>query len=419
MDNKQLEKLIENLENIVPAITENSSDEEKQKVLEQINQAVQLAPEDEFVLTWKALYYQAIQDYDNAILAYQDVLKVKPNDQLAKDSIKDCQEFKKWKEEGYMGSSYNHGGHNEPDLLEKVPVSLLVTAKIIILAAVIWFCCPALIFSFHDNKILNVKNTSGFQTIKVNPLSEYDYLTKQQIYDIRKKHVKNSLFPSENYSPNNAVFGSIVDNKPWWGTTRCAQLDYTGDYHERIEGPSKVSAQMNNPDALVGLSLPFLPWDQDYNKEFCTGEYGKFLPLSLQYSKKDNLIIAKYKLTRKFLKFRDNVNGKTTRYPIQLSGLNARDFGYNYVYIYDSKNIEMFSKNDNVTDDVKKFADYIHLGGSCRYKDGCNNISPMQYDKIFTVYKLPAEINLKLWKKEPVNKYMKADMYYRIIFDTK
>ena len=80
MDNKQLEKLIENLENIVPAITENSSDEEKQKVLEQINQAVQLAPEDEFVLTWKALYYQAIQDYDNAILAYQDVLKVKPND---------------------------------------------------------------------------------------------------------------------------------------------------------------------------------------------------------------------------------------------------------------------------------------------------------------------------------------------------
>ena len=79
----------------------------------------------------------------------------------------------------------------------------------------------------------------------------------------------------------------------------------------------------------------------------------------------------------------------------------------------------MFSKNDNVTDDVKKFADYIHLGGSCRYKDGCNNISPMQYDKIFTVYKLPAEINLKLWKKEPVNKYMKADMYYRIIFDTK
>lgn len=417
MDDKQLNKIIENLENIVPTITAHSSDEEKQKVLEQINHAIQLAPQNELVLTWKALYYQALQDYDNAILAYQDVLKVNPNDQLAKDSIKDCQEFKKWQTEGYLDSKYNYDNNSGPDLLEKIPVGVLVTAKIVILAAVIWFCCPALIFSFHDNKILNVKNTSSFQTIKVNPLSEYDYLTKQQIYNIRKNHVKNSLFAKENYEPDKSVFGSIVDNKPWWGTITCNQLNYKGDYHEKIEGPSKVSAQMNNPDALVGLSLPFLPWDQGYNKEFCTSDYGRFLPLAIQYDKKDNLIVAKYKLTRQFLRFRASVNGKLTRYPIQLSGLNAKDFGYNYVYIYDSKNISMFDKDNNITEDVKRFTDYIHLGGSCQYKDGCNNISPMQYDKIFTVYKLPAQINLKLWKKEPANKFMKADMYYRIIFE--
>ena len=106
-----------------------------------------------------------------------------------------------------------------------------------------------------------------------------------------------------------------------------------------------------------------------------------------------------------------------TRYPIQLSGLNAKDFGYDYVYIFDLKNVSMFSEHNNITEDVKRFTDYIHLGGSCGYKDGCNNISPLQSDKMFTVYRLPAEINLKLWKKKPANQYMKADIYYRIIFD--
>ncbi len=416
MDNKEIEKLIENLDNIVPNITPHSSDEEKQKVLEHINYVLGLAPQNTNVLSWKAIYYMTIEDYDNTILTCKEILKIDPNDLMAKETIEDCEKLKELQTE-IQSSSRSYCSHSESDLLEKVPVSFLVTAKIIILAAVIWFCCPALILSFNDNKILNIKDPSRFQTIKVNPLSEYDNLTKQQIFDIRKEHVKNSLFAKENYEPDNSVFGSIVDNKPWWGTITCNQLDYKGDYHERIEGPSKVSAQMNNPNALVGLSLPFIPWEYDYNQEFCTSDYGRFLPVSIQYDKKDNLIVSKYKLTKRFLKYRSSVNGKMTRYPIQLSGLNARDFGYDYVYIYDSKNITMFEQNNNITEGIRNFTDYIHLGGSCKYKDGCNNISPMQYDKIFTVYKLPAEINMKLWKKRPANQYMKADMYYRIILD--
>ncbi len=419
MDNNELDEILENLGNLVESANKKPSQQEKQKVLDQIDGYLKQYPENTDILMWKALYYEAIGDYNNAAHAYRYILTIAPNNVLAQDGLKNCEETKNLMENILARHTVPKIDYYAPQPLEKVPAGLLVTLKIIILAVAIYFCCPALIFSFNDSRILNIKDTSGFQTIKVNPLSEYDYLTKQQIYDIRKNHVKNSLFASKNYEPDNSVFGSIVDNKPWWGTKRCAELNYTGDYHERIEGPSKVSAQMNNPDALVGLSLPFLPWDQGYNKDFCTGEYGKFLPVSLQYSKKDNLIIAGYELTRKFLKFRDNVNGKMTRYPIQLSGLNARDFGYNYVYIYDKNNIKMLSEHNNITEDVNRFTDYIHLGGSCHYKDGCNNISPMQYDKIITVTNLPAEINLKLWKKKPANPYMKADMYYRIIFDTK
>ena len=83
------------------------------------------------------------------------------------------------------------------------------------------------------------------------------------------------------------------------------------------------------------------------------------------------------------------------------------------------KNSEMMYQNvSSVKDEVQMFTDYLHLGGSCRYKDGCNNISPMQSDKMFTIKYLPAVLTLKLWKEKPVNKFAKADFYYKIIIDS-
>lgn len=413
MNKEELEKLIDTFIDKVPSLTKNSSPEEKQKILDEINYVLQVDPINIKALEWKVLYYSAIEDYDNVLLAHKEFLKVDPNNKDLNDLVEICKESIKTDNKSY---TTKNASTQEPGLLDKLPPQFLLAVKIVILAAVIYFCFPPVFFSFNDNKMLNIRDYSNFQSVQVNPLSEYNYLTKKQIFDIRKNHVKNSLFSKEDYEPDTRVFGAIADSKPWWGTVTCGKLNYKGDYHERIEGASKVSAQMNNPDALVGLSLPFLPWDLGYNKEFCTADYSKFLPISIQYSEENNLIIAKYKLTKNFLKFRARVNGRNTRYPIQLSGLNALDFGYDYVYAYDTKNISMYDQNYNVTDDLKIFRDYIHLGGSCKYKDGCNNISPMQNDLMFTVTALPAEINLKLWKKKPMNKYIKADMYYRIQF---
>lgn len=412
MDKEELEKLIDTFIDKVPSLTKNSSPEEKQKILDEINYVLQVDPINLKALEWKVLYYSAIEDYDNVLLTHKEFLKVDPNNKDLNDLAEICKSMKT-ETKFYTTKT---ASSQEPELLDKLPPQFLLAVKIVILAAVIYFCFPSVFFSFNDNKMLNIRDYSNFQSVQVNPLSEYNYLTKKQIFDIRKNHVKNSLFSKEDYEPDTRVFGAIADSKPWWGTVTCGKLNYKGDYHERIEGASKVSAQMNNPDALVGLSLPFLPWDLGYNKEFCTADYSKFLPISIQYSEENNLIIAKYKLTKNFLKFRARVNGRNTRYPIQLSGLNALDFGYDYVYAYDTKNISMYDQNYNVTDDLKIFRDYIHLGGSCKYKDGCNNISPMQNDLMFTVTALPAEINLKLWKKKPMNKYVKADMYYRIQF---
>lgn len=420
MNKEEFQSRLENLENLIePSILKISNKDEKEKLINEINELLAFDPENIEVLSWKGFYYELINDYDNAIFTYEEILKLDPNNELAKESIKNCaNDYRNLRNLEEKKNNFD-SKFNSPPILEKLPVSILVSAKIIIFLVIIFYFFPFFIFGYNDKNILKINDYSTFQARNVNPTSEYDYLSKQQIFDIRKQHVKNSLFTKDNYEPNTAVFGSIVDNKPWWGSIKCNQLNYKGDYHENIQGPSKVSVLMNNPNTLVGLSMPYIPWDIGTNKEFCTSDYSDFLPISLQNDEKNKLIVAKYELTKKFLKFRSNINGQSSRYVIQLSGLNARDFGYDYMYIFDTKNIKMYSEYNNATKDISTFRDYIHQGGSCKYKDGCNNISPMQNDLMFSVRRLPAEINIKLWKKKPINKYVKADMYYKIIFENK
>lgn len=420
MNKEEFQSRLEKLESFIETIGPSTLDSKKgeiEKLINEINELLAFEPENTEILSLKGFYYELINDYKNAILTYEKILEIDPNNEAAKQSRKDCIYFYKNIRDLDERLEKHENKFNAQSILEKLPVSILVPTKIIILLVIIFYYFPFFIFGYKDNNILKIQDYSSFQTLKINPASEYDYLSKQQIFNIRKQHVKNSLFDKENYEPNSAVFGSIVDKKPWWGSIKCNQLNYKGDYHENIQGPSKVSVQMNNPNALVGLSMPYIPWDIGTNKEFCTSDYSTFSPISLQYDEKDKLIIAKYYLTKNFLKLRTKVNNRYTRYLIQLSGLNARDFGYDYMYIFDTKNIKMYSDYNNATKDISTFRDYIHQGGSCKYKDGCNNISPMQNDLIFSIKGLPAEINIKLWKKKPINKYVQADMYYKIIFE--
>lgn len=420
MNKEEFQLRLEKLESFIETIEPSNLDSKKgeiEKLINEIDELLTFDPENTEVLSLKGFYYELINDYKNAIVTYEKILEIDPNNEIAKQSRKDCIYFYKNIRDLDERIEKHENKFNAQSILEKLPVSILVSAKIIILLVIIFYYFPFFIFGYKDNNILKIQDYSSFQTLKINPASEYDYLSKQQIFDIRKQHVKNSLFNKENYEPNSAVFGSIVDKKPWWGSIKCNQLNYKGDYHENIQGPSKVSVQMNNPNALVGLSMPYIPWDIGTNKEFCTSDYSNFSPISLKYDEKDKLIIAQYYLTKNFLKLRTKVNNRYTRYLIQLSGLNARDFGYDYMYIFDTKNIKMYSEYNNATEDISTFRDYIHQGGSCKYKDGCNNISPMQNDLIFSIKGLPAEINIKLWKKKPINKYVQADMYYKIIFN--
>lgn len=392
------------------------SEKQRQTALSKINQVLEINPRNTEALYWKAMYYY---DAKNSIPLLEEIIAIDPQSsdaQLAQDIIKDLRKFESWKIDYDVLNGECQKQEDSYAFLDKLPCEWLFGIKIIVFLAILFGLFKPLILSYNDNKILKITDTSTLKELEVNSPSEYNFLSKDDIYRIRKKHVKYSIFAKENYEPSEKVFGAIVDYKPWWGSMRCQPLNYKGDRHEYIEGASIQSTQINNPNTLVGLSSPYILWDIEQYQEFCTSEYAKFIPQSINYSEKDNLIVTKYEVSKHFPKIRTNVNGKTVRYLIQLSGLNALDFGYQYVYAYDTQNIKMYDENSNITQNEQTFKDYIHLGSSCGYEGGCNNISPMQYDKMFSVTDLPAEINLKLWKNKPHSKFQKADMYYRIIF---
>ena len=84
--------------------------------------------------------------------------------------------------------------------------------------------------------------------------SALSFTTKKDIYEIRKKAVANSIFATPDYQPSEAVFGQIVDYKPWVSMKMC-QYDSTGK--SDIEGPSEEGRFIENPALLVAPEYGF------------------------------------------------------------------------------------------------------------------------------------------------------------------
>lgn len=178
-----------------------------------------------------------------------------------------------------------------------------------------------------------------------------------------------------------------------------------------------MSRFINNPDLLVQTYFPFNLHYAENTKEYCNGRFARNIPLSLTYEASKKIISAKYEMSPFVFKNTVNYYGmKDINFPLMLSGLNAWDFGYDYMFISDLNNIKMLNDN-NAAKHVHKFADYIHVGGSCRVPEGCNNMSPRQTELEFNVTALPAEMTVKLWKEKPLLPNFKADIYFKIRFE--
>jgi hypothetical protein len=301
---------------------------------------------------------------------------------------------------------------------KKLNIFEIIGLKLIIFAIVIYYLFPIVYFGFSDAKLPETANLTknDYTELKINMPEDYTGFSKQKIYNIRETAVKNSIFYTKDYKPNEDIFGGIESGKHWWGIKSSVCSYHKDKTPDNTKGVSTVSKYIENPDLLVTTMFPFSNFIEYDKIGYCTAEYPKLIPTDLWYIKDKNLIVAKFPIDKKMLKARINWQGHTSPYFLNLTGLNARDFGYNYIFASKLTNINMM-EYDNISKDDYLIRDYIHVGGSCKYPGGCNNISPHQTEFDYNINNLPAEITLKLWKKKPITPYKKADFYVRLVFE--
>ena len=269
----------------------------------------------------------------------------------------------------------------------------------------------------------NLSEVTGDVVFPIYPAMNFNDKTKQDIYDIRKANVGNSPLYPKNYEPSDAVFGQIISSMPWRG--KYAGPCKPASDNDISHGEALLSTIINNPNALLSPFSAMVSSSVDKNSDYCKiNDDILFVPKSVKYIKSQNLLEIVYPIN-------PVMTGKNQygyRLWLMLSGINARDAGYNYVTLQSSNNAYFFDriwnyyskeyeKNVNIRTVVHRFADFIHLGTSCGLRGGCNNISPRQTALEFDITALPAEMNLKLWRKNPKSRESKADLNCKIIFE--
>ena len=248
--------------------------------------------------------------------------------------------------------------------------------------------------------------------IKFNTPSALSFKSKEEIYKIRKQAVSNSIFSNPNYEPSEEVFGQIESGKPWNSMKQCK---YKETRSSDINGPSEEARYINNPELLVGVEYAFYDY---YCGERRTEEMPFSTPAIMYYDKEKNIIETTF-ISLPYC----TEEGKTW---YNLKGLNARDLGYKYAYVDREKSSYdiNFVENENASNSIIEFQDYIHVGGSCGHESGCNNASPNQPPLNFyyscddnrRTYDRNKTIHIKLWKNMPDSPDVPADITQIIRF---
>ncbi len=239
--------------------------------------------------------------------------------------------------------------------------------------------------------------------IEINPLTNYNYVSKQHIYDARKDFVAKSIFKSETYKPNDEVFGQIVDGKPWYPISRMVCNQYS---EQAPDSFSEESRFINNPAVLLGLDLAY-----NFSNLSVCREQQTLEPRGIVYTPHNKTITITYSLSQFFDSLRYNYRNN---FKFMLNPLNAVDLGYKYAYAYNVSNVSFEPNSINAI--IYELKYFIHLGKACKIKGGCNNGSPFQKELMFNAFALPASIDVYLWKEKPNSTTKPYDFKYKLIF---
>lgn len=255
-----------------------------------------------------------------------------------------------------------------------------------------------------------IQEPTDTQTIIINPMGNFNFLKKQEIFDKRKQYIfQYPELANSDYQVSSEVFGRIEGGRPWWGIMG---RSYYGDGKKSIEGVSVESLFIANPYLLVGLSDGAGFNVVGLSKLWLKPKEAFPLPTKLIWAKDRSWAKVTYDVTGYF-KFTERMRDEDfLRSILWLHAANARDLGFGYLYVDESasKNIESL----NSKKEAVPIPFFYHNAGSCGYPGGCNNISPIAPDFDIKINVIPAFIYIKLWKNAPAAASQPADMTYII-----
>ena len=272
---------------------------------------------------------------------------------------------------------------------------------VVILSVLLWVW-----FNNFENKIYTDNSRQHTVNIPIRPLGELSGLSKDEIFSLRKQYVVNSVvFPNnKKYTPNPDVY-QIEDNLPWISAEQIVKYG-TKNNSNIGKGPSRFSVSINNPDIPITIIIP--EYRNISDEIFSEALYN--LPVKAGYNKKINRITAHFNTSKTMYELRtDYLN-------MYLDETNARDMGYEWVYVNSYKDIKFFD-NSKITKEPIKMLGYFHKGYSCGLESGCNNYSPQQDNLSLYKYRGIGYIEFKLWKKKPLHYLQPADLTYKMVFD--
>jgi hypothetical protein len=279
-------------------------------------------------------------------------------------------------------------------------------------------------FSYPDSNCLAIGQSGGASgpiDIPVNPPVDLNFKSRSEIFQLRSQAIYR--FPSllsGSYIPNPSIFEQLEDHRPWWGMQGTF---IWGAGNRSIEGDSEESRFIVNPYLLVGAnSCTAMIWNKDKISQaelkdrsfpYC------WLPQSLRYYPADSLVQATYNITafnKELANRLDKLSASIAEtMKFGLIAYNARDFGYNFIYLDPSKSLNITPKEKS--DRATLITQMIHCGMSCQYPGGCNNMSPAQPEiDEFDCSQLPARANIKLWKEQPMSIDSTPDLTFYIDF---
>jgi len=247
------------------------------------------------------------------------------------------------------------------------------------------------------------------QEIPVRPMSELSYLSKDEILKRRVNFVSASkIFGDLDYKPNPAVF-QIEDSLPWISAPELVKHGVNNNPNIG-KGVSCHSLPINNPELLLNVSV--LDYGDSRDSKYAS-DADYFIPKKVLWVKKENRIKVYFDLAE-FLKH--NPQYPKTQIDINLAGINARDFGYNWVKCVKQENVFFKTKYNNISQTPYELKDYIHKGFACKLKSGCNNHSPYQ-EQLDMIISKPAYLMFCLWKNKPLTNFSKPDIIYEMFFE--